>query len=217
MTISILLVDDHRMVRQGLGALVCEQADMKIVGEADSGREAVSMAHELQPDLVILDISMPDMNGIEAARRILAGCSHTKVMALSMHADKRFVAEMLKTGASGYLLKSSVFSDLVRAIRSVMNGNTYLSPELTEDVVKGYLNQLEVARDSTLTVLSGREREVLQLIAEGRTSKEIATALDVSVRTVETHRRQIMSKLDIHTVAGLTKLAIKEGLTSLDH
>ena len=217
MTISILLVDDHRMVRQGLSALVREQSDMQIVGEADSGREAVGMAHEKQPDLVILDISMPDMNGIEAARRILAGCSHTKVMALSMHADKRFVAEMLKAGASGYLLKSSVFSDLVRAIRSVMSGNTYLSPELTEDVVKGYLNQLEVARDSTLTVLSGREREVLQLIAEGRTSKEIATALDVSVRTVETHRRQIMSKLDIHTVAGLTKLAIKEGLTSLEH
>ena len=158
MSTKILLADDHGIMREGLRILLEKQPDFSVVATAEDGREAISLVREHNPDVVIMDISMPNLNGVDTTKLIKKDFPEIQVVALSMHSNQQFVSNMLKAGASGYLLKSSVFSDLVRAIRSVMSGNTYLSPELTEDVVKGYLNQLEVARDSTLTVLSGRER-----------------------------------------------------------
>jgi DNA-binding NarL/FixJ family response regulator len=213
--IKILLTDDHKMMRDGLRALIEKQVDMKVVGEADDGRTTVRLAHELLPDIVIMDISMPDMNGIEATRQIISNDPRTKVIALSVHADKRYVSEMLNAGASGYLLKNSAFSELIDAIRAVSLNRSYLDPEITDVMLKDYKDMLSKEKLSVFSLLTQREREVLQLIAEGKTTKEIAHLLDVSVKTVETYRQQMMEKLDTHSIAELTKYAIKEGLTSL--
>ena len=215
MSVRIILAEDHRITREGLVNLLKERPDMEVVGEAENGREAVKLASELSPDLVIMDVTMPDLNGIDATRIITYGSNNTKVIALSMYSDKQFVQGMIQAGASGYLLKDCAFEELVSAIQAVIQGDTYLSPGIAGIVVQDYLNKLTTDRSSADTVLTNREREVLQLIAEGKSTKEIAARLSVSVKTVETHRRQIMEKLGIFSIAELTKYAIREGLTSL--
>jgi len=216
MSIRILLADDHKITRQGLRSLLEKQSDMVVVAEAEEGRTAVRLVRELLPDVVIMDVSMPDLNGMEAARQITREFGNVKIVALSMHSDSLFVTEMLKSGASGYLLKDCAFEELARAIRTVVAGKTYLSPSVSSVVVDDYLHRLSKADFSGLDVLTNREREVLQLLAEGKSTKQIALKLHISGKTVETHRRQIMNKLDIHTVAELTKYAIRKGLTSLE-
>jgi len=216
MSTRILLADDHKITRQGLRSLLEKQQDMEVVAEAENGREAVRLAGEMAPDVIIMDVTMPDLNGIEATKQILSLSPDIKIIALSMHSDSTFVTEMLKSGAAGYLLKDCAFEELTRAIRTVIDDKTYLSPSISGVVVEDYLQRLSKADFAAPDILSDREREVLQLMAEGNSTKQIALKLHISVKTVETHRRQIMSKLDIHTVAELTKYAIKKGLTSLE-
>jgi len=216
MDIKIILADDHKITRQGLSSLLDKQPDMEVIAEVEDGREAVSKVRELEPDVVIMDVSMPELNGMEATRQIVSDFPKVKVIALSMHSDALYVAEMLKNGASGYLLKDCAFEELSNAIKAVAEGKTYLSPSISSVVVAGYLDRLSEGEVSELNVLTDREREVLQLMTEGESTKKIALKLHISVKTVETHRRQIMNKLDIHTVAELTKYAIRKGLTSLE-
>ncbi|WP_052263313.1 response regulator [Geobacter pickeringii] len=212
----IMIVDDHQIVRHGMRHLLESQSDMEVVAEADSGQSALRRAREHQPDVILMDISMPDMNGIEVTRRIIASLPDVRVLVLSMHSNRRFVTEALAAGATGYLLKDCAFDELIGAIRCVAAGETYLSPKIAGHVVRGFLDQRTVAAAATHPTLSVREREVLQLIAEGKNVKEVAFLLEISTKTVETHRMQIMKKLDIRNVAQLTKYAIREGLTSLD-
>ena len=213
----ILLADDHKITRQGLRSLLEKESDMEVVAEAEEGRSAVQLARKLTPDVVIMDVSMPDLNGIEAARQIIKGSKSIKVIALSMHSDSLFVTEMLKSGVGGYLLKDCAFEELAGAIRSVMAGKTYLSPSISDVVVNGYLSRLPNNKENVSTgALTDREREVLQMIAEGKSTKQIALNLHISVKTVETHRRQIMNKLNIFSIAELTKYAIRKGLTDLE-
>ena len=219
MVTKILLADDHQIVREGLRSLLNSHEDMEVVGEAQDGRSAVQMAKDLSPDVVIMDVGMPHLNGIEATRQITAREPETKIVALSMHSDRRFMGEMLKAGAKGYLLKDGAFEELATAIRSVVANKVYLSPRIANVVVDDYVRRTPGQQNgdaSAFARLTPREREVLQLMAEGRATKEIAMDLKVSIKTVETHRRQIMEKLGIHSVAELTKYAIREGLTSLD-
>ncbi len=216
MATRILLADDHRIIREGLRSLLQKQSDMEVVEEAQDGITAVRLAEKLHPDIVIMDIGMPDLNGIEAARQIVTRVKNVKVIALSMHSDKRFVLEMLKAGASGYMLKDCAFEELVNAIRTVSSGQIYLSQRVTGVVVNEYLRSQAVSDSTAYSLLSGREREVLQLLAEGKTTRNIASSLHVSTKTVESHRQQIMEKLNLRSVAELTKYAVKEGLTSLD-
>ncbi len=214
MPIKIILADDHKIVRQGLRTMLEKEADIEVLGEADDGRMAVRLARELSPQVVIMDVGMPDLNGIEATRQVLAECPGVKVIGLSMHSDRRFVMNMLKAGASGYLLKDSAFEELATAIRMVLTNKIYLSTEIANVVIKDYLQG--GGDESVFSVLSPREREVLQLMAEGKSSRQIADHLNISIKTVETHRMQIMHKLQIFSVAELTKYAIREGLSSLD-
>jgi len=214
-TIRILIADDHKIMRQGLLSLLEKQPNMEVVAEAENGRKAVQLALEKRPDIIIMDISMPDLNGIEATRQVLAELSETRVIALSMHSDKRFVVEMFQAGASGFLLKDCAYQELALAINTVAAHQTYLSPEVASVMIEDYVNRFPVATSSPSSILTGREREVLQLVAEGWATKKIAEHLYVSVKTVETHRRQIMKKLEIFSIADLTKYAIREGLTSI--
>jgi DNA-binding NarL/FixJ family response regulator len=201
----------------GLRSLLEKQTDFDVVGEADNGRMAVQMAHEKKPDVVVMDVSMPDLNGIEATTQIIESLPETRVIALSMHSDKRFVMGMLRAGASGYLLKDCASQELANAILQVATGKKYLSPEITGVVLGDILQGGSPGEVATATSqLSPREREVLQLIAEGWSTKQAASHLYVSVKTIETHRRQIMKKLDLHSIADLTKYAIREGLTSIE-
>ena len=216
MTIRIILADDHKITRDGLRALLEQQSNMKVVGEVENGREAIRMALELKPDVVVMDISMPELNGIEATRQIRADLPATKVIALSMYADRRYVTGMMKAGVSGYLIKNCAFDELVSAINAVADNQSYLSPRVANTVMKDYAHILEQGDGSLDTILTSREREVLQLIAEGLPTKEIADRMHVSVKTVETHRQQVMRKLNAKSVAELTKIALREGLTSLD-
>ncbi len=215
MNTRILLVDDHKLVREGLNTLIEKHTDMTVVGEADNGRTAVKLARKLTPDIIIMDIAMPELNGIEATRKILDESKNTRVIILSMHSDKRYVAKVLRTGASAYLLKDSAFEELAEAIRVVLDNRIYLSPRITDIVIEDYVHSESVV-PSAYTELTDREREVLQLIAEGKTTKDISSTLYVSVKTVEAHRKKIMDKLDIHSIADLTKYAIREGMISLD-
>lgn len=215
MGVRVIIADDHQIVRDGLRTLLEKQPEFDVVAETENGRATVYLAKKLLPDVIVMDIAMPDLNGIEATRQIVMEQPGTKIIALSMHSDKRFVSEMLKAGASAYLLKDCAFEELVTAIRTVMNNKVYLSPGIAGVVIENYLRQAPKAESSVFSILSDREREVLQLMAEGRTTKEIATHLNVSIKTVETHRMNIMTKLDIHSIAELTKYAIREGLTSL--
>jgi DNA-binding NarL/FixJ family response regulator len=214
-TCRILLADDHKIVRDGLKALLDKEADMSVVAEADTGRRALQLSRKVKPDVVVMDVSMPDLNGIDATRQIVAELPSIKVVALSMHAQKQFVEGMLKAGVSGYLLKDSAFDELIRALRTVIAGRHYLSPDITGIVVDSYLESNHDGGGVSTAVLTAREREVLQLIAEGHSVKHIAENLHISVKTVDTHRSHIMNKLDLHNIADLTKYAIREGLTTL--
>jgi Response regulator containing a CheY-like receiver domain and an HTH DNA-binding domain len=214
--IKILLADDHKIVRDGLRSLLEKQEGVQIVAEADNGRRAVELALETLPDLVIMDVTMPELNGIEATRMILKASPRCKIIALSMHSDKRYVTRALKAGALGYLLKDCAFEELAKAIQTVLKNRIYLSSEINEAVVKEYLEKTERLDQTAYSILTDRERQVVQLIAEGKTTKEIATILKISVKTVETYRQRAMDKLNIDSIAGLTKFAIQEGLISLD-
>ena len=216
MRMKILLADDHKITREGLRSLLEKQSDMEVVAEAEEGYKAVHLVHEMLPDVAIMDVTMPDLNGIEATQKITSECPNVKVIALSMHSDSLFVTEMLKSGASGYLLKDCAFEELARAIHTVLDGKIYLSPAISDIVVGSYLHRSSEGDSSNKEVLSHREREVLQLLAEGKTTKQVALKLHISIKTVETHRRQTMHKLDIYSVAELTKYAIRKGLTSLE-
>ncbi len=216
MTIKIILADDHQIVRQGLRTLLACEPDMKVVGEADNGRSTLGLAEELAPDVIIMDISMPDLNGIDATRQILQKSPAVKIIALSMHSDSLFVMNMFKSGALGYLLKDCALEELVKAIRTVMREKTYISSGLSDVLIRDFANHWGGAPVSAYAVLTGREREVLQLMSEGKTTLQIAAALSVSSKTVEAHRKQIMNKLGLHSIAELTKYAIRQGLTSLD-
>lgn len=214
MNVKILLADDHRIVRDGLRSLIEKQPGLKVVCEAADGRTAVKLAAELKPDLVVLDLTMPGLSGLAAARQILAAQPRVKVLVLSMHADRRFVAETLGLGASGYVLKDNAFEELVQAIRTVMGGQVFLSPQIAALVAQDYKQKLAGGDTEIVPLLSEREREILQLVAEGQSTKEIAAQLNISVKTVETHRSQVMAKLKLDNIAALTKYAVREGLTS---
>lgn len=216
MSIRIVLADDHPIMTEGLRTLLANQPDMQVLGVATNGRAMVDLVEQCQPDLVTMDVGMPDMNGVEATRRVLALFPRIRVLALSVHSDARIVGEMLKAGAAGYLLKDCAFDELVRAIRTVMNNQMYLSSSLTGVVIEDYVRNLGQARPAASSPLTERERQVLQLLAEGKTTKQIAGLLFVSAKTVESHRQQIMERLGIHSIAELTKYAIREGLTFLE-
>jgi DNA-binding NarL/FixJ family response regulator len=213
MAIRIMLVDDHEVVRAGFRSLLDKEPDIEVVAEASDGREAVETAADADLDLIVMDVAMPGLNGTEAARRIVADCPGAKILALSMHPSQRVVSEMLRAGASGYLLKTCALEDLARAVRIVHSGRTYLAPEIAGALVDEHVRS---SAEPDAGVLTAREREVLQLVAEGKSSKEIAAALHVSRKTVETHRQHIMDRLDLRSVAELTKYAVREGLTPLD-
>ncbi|HUN65063.1 MAG TPA: response regulator transcription factor [Bacteroidota bacterium] len=214
--IRILLADDHRLFREGLRHIIEDELGMVVAGQAETGRAALDLARVHRPDIVIMDISMPDLNGIEATRQLTGEFPEMTVVALSMHADKRYVAEMLSAGARGYLLKHSAVDELERAIRTVLAKKIYISPEIAGVVVTEYLHHLQSAGSGAHSPLTAKEREVLQLISEGKSTKEIASVLHVSIPTVDTHKQHIMEKLDLHSIAELTKYAVREGLTSLD-
>jgi len=206
--IRILLVDDHALVRQGFKMILGAQADMEIVGEAGNGREAVELAQQLRPDIVVMDVAMPELNGIEATRRLMTSMPHTRVVALSMHKDSVYVRETLRAGARGYLLKDSPAGDLVTAVRSVASGESYLSPGVSNAVLDDYRRHVT----NPIDLLTTREREVLQMLAEGKTNKEIAVVLNLSVYTVDAHRGRIMEKLNLHSINELVRFAVRNGL-----
>jgi DNA-binding NarL/FixJ family response regulator len=214
MGINIIVAEDHRIVREGLKSLLERRSDFQVLAEADNGREAVELCRELKPDLVLMDISMPQLNGVEAARRVRQACPHTKVLALSMHSDRCFVVDMMQAGATGYLLKESAFTELVRAVEIVAGGGIYLSRKLAEELPLDRLQKRPKPSESE-QVLTGRECEVLQLLAEGISTNLIAEKLGISPKTVEVHRLNIKTKLGIYTTAGLTKYAVRQGLTTL--
>jgi DNA-binding NarL/FixJ family response regulator len=213
--VKVVLADDHRMVRDGLRA-VLERAGIQVVGEAADGREALEQVDLSRPDVVVMDVVMPKLNGIDATRKIRAKFPGARVIGLSMNTDRRYVIAMLEAGAMGYLLKNAASSELLSALEAVMRGEKYLSPAIAGSVVEAAVQKKSPSSSDGERPLSGREREVLQLIAEGKSSKEIAVQLEVAVPTVETHRRQIMDKLQLRTIAELTKYAIREGLTSAE-
>ena len=212
----VLLADDHAMLRESLRAWIETQEDFEVVAEASDGREAVSLARRHQPDVAVIDLSMPELNGIEATRQMLKETPSIRVIALSMHSDHRSVGRMLQAGASGYLLKDAAVEELGEAIRTVREERIFLSSGITGVVVEDYVRQLEDKEFAAAPQLTDREREVLQLIAEGKNTKQVALDLHVSPKTIETHRQHIMKKLDLHSLAELTKYAIREGLTSLE-
>jgi len=216
MAIRVLLADDHAIVRQGLCNSIQREKDMEVVGQAKDGFSTIRLVKKLAPDVVIMDISMPDVNGIDATREITHDFPQVKVIALSMHSAKKFVREMFKAGASGYLLKDCEFDELADAIRTVMSGKSYLTPEITDVVVDSYVRTSTEDESSVFTTLSKRERQVLQLLAEGKNTKQIGLKLHISPKTVEAHRLRVMEKLKIDNVAQLTKYAIQEGLTSAE-
>jgi DNA-binding NarL/FixJ family response regulator len=212
----VLVVDDHTIVRQGLRALLEGEPDMRVVGEASDGREAVRKTAALLPEVVVMDVSMPRMNGLEATTRIVKEVPGVRVIALTMHDSEEYVYSLLMAGASGYLPKESAATDLVLAIRAVRQGGTYLHPAISMKVVGEFLKRPgRTLRSADADVLSPREREIVQLIAEGSTNKQIAALLGLSVKTIENHRTRIMEKLEIHNVAGLTRYAISRGITTV--
>jgi len=216
MNIKVLLVDDHAIIREGLRSLLEKQPEMEVIADTEDGRKAIELVRELIPNIVIMDISMPGLNGIEATRQITAEFPLVKVIALSIHSKRRFVADMLSAGATGYILKECLFDELVQAIKAVAAGGRYLSPRITDVVVNDYVKRLSTTAYSPFESLKVREREVLQLVAEGKSTKQIALYLHVSTKTIEANRRQVMEKLNIHSVAELTKYAVREGLTTLE-
>ena len=206
--IRVLLADDHAMVRKGFRLILEAQPDMEIAGEAGNGREAVELAEKLHPDVVVMDVAMPELNGIEATRRLASSSPHTRVLALSMHKDSVYVREILRAGARGYLLKDSIDTDLISAVRAVAKGDGYISPGVSDAVLTDYRRHVT----DPLNLLTSREREVLQMIAESKTNKEIAASLNLSIYTVEAHRGKIMEKLNLHSTGELVRFAVRHGL-----
>lgn len=216
MSITILLADDHQIMRDGLRALLEQQPGMAVIAEANTGRLALQLARELRPDVVIMDISMPELNGIDATRQLTAELPAVKVLILSMHTDTGFVTGVFQAGAAGFLLKDCSTEELIRAVHTIVAHQTYLTPRIAQVVIQDYVHR-SLPREALATPqLTRREREVLQLTAEGWSTKGIAGHLHVSVKTVETHRHQIMAKLGLYSIADLTKYAIRAGLTSLE-
>jgi DNA-binding NarL/FixJ family response regulator len=215
MAIRILIADDHGVIRRAVGCMLSSEAGMELVGEAQDGKVAVQLARELKPDIILMDVDMPNLNGIEATRQIVHELPNVRVIGFSPRLDRRTVREMLKAGASGYVPKQSDSQELVTAIRTVASNQTYLSSIVAGIVVEGCINPSTWDENSAYSVLTARGREVLQLIAEGKSTKAIANLLHVSTKTVEWHRKQIMNKLGIQSIAGLVKCAIREGLTSV--
>jgi len=213
---NILVADDHGVMREGLKVLIDNQPGMKVVGEAEDGRGVMELAKQLLPDIIVMDIAMPNLNGVEATRLILEENPNIRIIALSVHSDKHFVTEMLKAGASGYVLKSCLFDEVLRAIETVWGGDYYLSPKITDVVVDDYKYYMATLNKSSEIRLTPRERQVIQLLTEGKSIKQIALSLHVSPKTVDSNRRDVMNKLGIFSVAELTKFAIREGLTSAE-
>ncbi len=207
-TIRVLLADDHAVVRQGFRLILSSQSGIEVVCEAGNGREAVEMALKHHPDVAVIDVSMPELNGIEATRRIMEECPHTRILALSMHKDAVYVREILRAGARGYILKDSIDTEFVQAIRALARGEGYLSPAISGAVLDDYRKHVS----DPIDLLTTREREVLQLIAEGKTNKEIANLLKLSVYTVDAHRGRIMEKLNMHSVTDLVRFAVRKGI-----
>ena len=215
MSLKILIVDDHQIFREGLRALLEREPDMEVVADAADGAAAISLSREHHPDVIVMDITMPVMNGIEATRQILAESPGARIVALSMGSDRRFVVEVLKSGAVGYVLKDAAVAELTTAIRTVAAGDPYLGPKITHLIIREFMQRIPEESSLTFEVLSPREREVLQLIADGKNPKEIAFTFNVSLKTVENQRHSIMKKLNLYSIAELTKYAIREGLSSL--
>jgi DNA-binding NarL/FixJ family response regulator len=215
MSLKLVLADDHRMMREGLRSMLENQPDIEVVGEAADGKDAVEMVRRLAPDVIVMDINMPRLDGIDATRQICADTPQTKVVVLSMHTERPFVYEIIRAGAAAYVLKDSAINELIQAIHAAVAGQIYLSPRIAGTLVDDFVHQTHKAAPAKEVALTTRELEVLQLLAQGKSTKEIAFHLRLSVKTVETHRRQIMKKLDLHSVAELTKYAIRRGLTSL--
>jgi len=215
-SINVFLADDHTLMRQGLASLIEKEMKMNIVGQAENGKEAVEKCLQLRPHVILMDISMPELNGIEATRQITHVMPDAKVIALSMHADKRFVTGMLHAGAKGYMLKHCAATELGTAIDAVLRGKVYLSPEITGVVVEDIVTQTHQHKEQQPVTLTTKEREVLQLLAEGNSSKTIAEKLNLSIHTIDSHRKNIMDKLHMHSIAELTKYAVREGLTGLE-
>jgi DNA-binding NarL/FixJ family response regulator len=215
MGIRIIIADDHQILRQGLKSLLEQEPDMEVVAEAEDGYQTVALTRQFHPHVVIMDVNMPELNGIEATRQILDEFPDVKIIALSMHADQRFVINMLRAGARSYLLKDCAMEELAKAIRLVMVNKTHLSPGVAEVVVRDYMDHSPGSGQAAFASLTAREREVLQLMAEGKSTRQIAALLHISAKTVETHRYQITHKLGTRNVADLTKYAIRQGLTSL--
>ena len=213
---KIVIAEDNQMVREGLCSLLNQQPDMQVVGEAGDGDGAVRLVSELSPDVVILEVAMPNLNGIEATRQIQAANGKTKVIALTMHAERPIVAKMLRVGATGYLLKDCAFEDLVAAVRAVTANHAYLSAEVTYLIIEHYVRNSTYHEQSALDTLTPREREVLQLVTEGHPTKKIANRLKLSTKTIEFHRHSVMKKLGLHSIAELTKYAVREGITTLE-
>lgn len=214
-TIKVLLVDDHTIVRQGIRALLESVPDIQIIGEADNGKTAVEMAEKLKPDIMLVDISLPLLNGLEVTRRVRKKVPGCKVLVLTMHENEMYVSQILRTGASGYLVKKTAVSELIMAIRSVHQGKAYFSPSISKIVLNDYLRKESRGDAPPTELLSNREREILQLLAEGYSNKEIAVILNLSVKTVSNHRNRIMQKLDIHDITSLVKYALKQGFIEI--
>lgn len=216
MQITVAIADDHFIVRQGLKSLISDVKDFKVVGEADNGHSIIDVVKKKKPDIVVMDIAMPDMNGIEATSRIINGDEGgVKIIALSVHADPEFVKKMLQAGASAYILKGDAFEDLHKAIYTVYDNGIYVSSKITKEIMNDYSNSIFKTKNGS-HVLSSREREILQLITEGYSSKDISLKLCISSLTVDTHRKKIMNKLELRSIPELTKYAIRQGITSLN-
>jgi DNA-binding NarL/FixJ family response regulator len=211
---KVLLVDDHEIMREGMSALLRKYSEFEVVGQASDGRQAMDMTDQLKPDVVIMDIGMPNLNGIDATRQLLSMYPKLKIMALSTHSDGSVVAKMIRAGAVGYMLKESAFEELVEGLNTLMQGKTFLCKKISKVVFSEYVGMVTNSKGMKGDGLTNREREVLQLVAEGKTTREIAETLKLSTKTIDSHREHIMEKLGIRNIAGLTKYAIREGLTS---